>query len=92
MINIHASRGKPCYFLRFNPDPFKIGGVTSRIPIADRYVELRRQLTLALSKPPSSDIVVTYEVKRVAAIQGINITDDSSTTPPDQPRTPLSSM
>jgi hypothetical protein len=60
MINIHASRGKPCYFLRFNPDPFKIGGVTSNVPIADRYVELRRQLTLALSKPPSSDIVVTY--------------------------------
>jgi len=60
MIGIHASRGKPCYILRFNPDPFKIGGVTSHVPIADRYVELRRQLTLALSKPPSSDIVVKY--------------------------------
>ena len=60
MINIHASSGKPCYFLRFNPDPFKIGGVMSRVTIADRYVELRRQLTLALSKPPSSDIVVKY--------------------------------
>jgi hypothetical protein len=60
MIGIYASSGKPCYFLRFNPDPFKIGGVTSNVPIADRYVELRRQLTLALSKPPSSDIVVTY--------------------------------
>ena len=60
MISIQSSRGLPCHIIRLNPDPFKIGGVTANVPIEERYAALCDQLKLALSTPPSSDLVVMY--------------------------------
>jgi len=60
MISIQSSRGLPCLVIRFNPDPFKIGGVTVNVPIEERYAALCNQVKLAFSNPPSSDLVVTY--------------------------------
>jgi len=60
MINIRFAAGVPCYVIRFNPDPFKIDGVPGRVSIGARHAELCRQVKSMMTKPPRSDLVVTY--------------------------------
>ena len=60
MINIRFACGVPCYIIRFNPDPFKIDGVPGRVSIGARHAELCRQVKSMMTKPPRSDLVVTY--------------------------------
>ena len=60
MINIRFACGVPCYIIRFNPDPFKIDGVPGRVSIETRHTELCRQIKSMMTKPPRSDLVVTY--------------------------------
>jgi hypothetical protein len=60
MINIRFACGVPCYVIRFNPDPFKIDGVPGRVSIEARHAELCRQVKSMMTKPPRSDLVVTY--------------------------------
>jgi len=60
MINIRFAAGVPCYVIRFNPDAFKINGVPGRVSIGERHAELCRQVKSMMTKPPRSDLVVTY--------------------------------
>ena len=60
MINIRFAKGVPCHVIRINPDAFKIGGATVRVPIKTRHAALCDQVKLAISNPPSTDLVVTY--------------------------------
>jgi hypothetical protein len=60
MINIRFAAGVPCYVIRFNPDAFKINGVPGRVSIEARHAELCRQIKSMMTKPPRSDLVVTY--------------------------------
>ncbi len=60
MLNIRFAKGVPCHIIRINPDAFKIDGATVNIPIKTRHAALCDQVKLAISTPPSSDLVVTY--------------------------------
>lgn len=60
MINIRLAKGVPCHIIRINPDAFKIDGATVRVPIKTRHAALCNQVKMAISTPPSSDLVVTY--------------------------------
>lgn len=60
MINIRLAKGVPCHIIRINPDAFKVDGATVRVPIKTRHAALCDQVKLAISTPPSSDLVVTY--------------------------------
>ena len=60
MLNITQAYQKPCHFIRFNPDAFKIDGITSRVPIAARHAALCRQFRAAIDHTPMAILVVTH--------------------------------
>ena len=53
-----AYGGTPVVFLRFNPDGFKIGGVTKRTTLPTRLRQLETQLRAALEQPPPRQLTI----------------------------------
>lgn len=61
MYAIHQVLGKPCTFIRYNPDAFKIGGknMNKKYPEESRLELLRKNVKRYLKKP-KEDVYVCY--------------------------------
>ena len=53
-----AYGGQPVVFIRFNPDAFKLGGVTKRMKFPTRLRALDTQLRAALAQPPPCQLTI----------------------------------
>ena len=60
MYRIACALGKPVVFVRWNPDSFKIGDVTERVPKAKREALLLSVLQEHLQTTPTAFLTLVY--------------------------------
>ena len=62
MYNIRNGLGMPAIFVRWNPDAFKIDGVTERVPLTQRYELLKETLKYHIKEGPGSNFLVLVTI------------------------------
>jgi hypothetical protein len=78
MVDLHAaSGGLPTIFVRFNPDPFELDGVTRKIQRKRRHeslcAEIRRAMHMPVPLPGTLSVTYLYFDKITCA--GVSPTD-----------------
>ena len=62
MYNIRKGLGVPAIFVRWNPDAFKIDGVTERVPQTQRYELLKDTLQHYIKEGPAQNFMVVVTI------------------------------
>jgi len=60
MVSIMWTLGVPTKFIRYNPDPFKVNGVTSPTGQQERHTKLVKSVLEALASPPSNPLQIEW--------------------------------